>query len=57
MRFEWDEAKNDINVHKHGIDFNDVVVYAERHEDIIRIISASKASKQEVKRYDKAIKN
>lgn len=23
MRFEWDEAKNDSNVRKHGIDFTD----------------------------------
>ncbi|WP_460921589.1 BrnT family toxin, partial [Staphylococcus aureus] len=24
MRFEWDESKNQINIRKHGIDFNDV---------------------------------
>ena len=24
MFFEWDEAKNEINIRKHGIDFNDV---------------------------------
>ena len=24
MNFDWDEKKNDINVRKHGIDFNDV---------------------------------
>ena len=24
MRFEWDDAKNDVNVQKHGIDFTDV---------------------------------
>lgn len=24
MRFEWDEAKNQINICKHGIDFSDV---------------------------------
>ena len=23
MRYEWDEAKNEINIRKHGIDFND----------------------------------
>ena len=92
MRFEWDEAKNDINIRKHGIDFNDVkamfnhpmltwedkreaygeerwlgigviqhlvgvVVYAERHEDTIRIISARKATKHEVRRYEQSIKN
>ncbi len=26
MRFEWDAAKNDINIRKHGIDFNDAKV-------------------------------
>ena len=24
MQFEWDEAKNQINIRKHGIDFADV---------------------------------
>lgn len=24
MFFEWDEAKNQINIRKHGIDFSDV---------------------------------
>ncbi len=24
MRFEWDEAKNRVNIQKHGIDFADV---------------------------------
>jgi len=24
MKFEWDEDKNQINLQKHGIDFNDV---------------------------------
>ena len=92
MRFEWDEAKNEINIRKHGIDFADVkdmfnhpmltllddredygeerwvgvgwiqqligvVVYVERHEDTIRIISARKATKQEVRRYEQSIKN
>ena len=23
--FEWDEAKNQVNIRKHGIDFNDAV--------------------------------
>ena len=92
MRFEWDEAKNEINIRKHGIDFADVkdmfnhpmltllddredygeerwvgvgwiqqligvVVYVERHEDTIRIISARKATKREVRRYEQSIKN
>ncbi len=25
MRFEWDEAKNAVNIGKHGIDFADVI--------------------------------
>ena len=92
MRFEWDEAKNEINIRKHGIDFADVtdmfnhpmltllddredygeerwiglgwmqqligvVVYVERYEDTIRIISARKATKHEVRRYEQSIKN
>lgn len=92
MHFEWDEAKNEINIRKHGIDFADikdmfnhpmltlldnredygeerwisvgwiqqligVVVYVERHEDTIRIISARKATKHEVRRYEQSIKN
>lgn len=23
MKYEWDEAKNLVNIEKHGIDFND----------------------------------
>lgn len=90
MHFEWDEAKNEINIRKHGIDFEDVadmfnhpmltllddredygeerwiaigllrqmvgvVVYVERYEDTIRIISARKATKNEVRRYEQSI--
>ena len=25
MTFEWDNNKNSINIHKHGIDFSDVI--------------------------------
>lgn len=25
MKFEWDSAKNSINIQKHGIDFQDIV--------------------------------
>jgi hypothetical protein len=25
MKFEWDEVKNQINIKKHGINFNDVI--------------------------------
>lgn len=92
MYFEWDEAKNEINIRKHGIDFADVkdmfnhpmltlldnredygeerwigvgwiqqlmgvVIYVERHEDTIRIISVRKATKHEVRRYEQSIKN
>ena len=34
-----------------------VVVYTEQHNDIIRIISARKATKQEVRNYEKRLKN
>jgi len=92
MYFEWDNAKNAINIRKHGIDFADVkdifnhpmlilldnredygeeryigigwiqqlmavVVYVERHKDSIRIISARKATKNEVRRYEQSINN
>lgn len=84
--------KNQINIRKHGIDFNDVsdifqhpilsqrdprtdydeerwvrigwikllvgvVVYTERRGDVIRIISARKATKQEAKYYVESIEN
>ena len=92
MQFEWDEAKNEANIRKHGIDFEDVtdmfnhpmmtlmdtrenygeprwfsigwiktmlgvVIYTERVGDVIRIISARKATKGEVRRYEQSIKN
>ena len=92
MRFEWDEAKNQTNIRKHGIDFNDaidifnhpmltmlddredygedrwvavgwlhaivgVVVYTEHCGDVIRIISARKATRQEVRRYEQSLSN
>lgn len=34
-----------------------VVVYTEQVDDVIRIISARKATKNEVRRYEKSIKN
>ena len=90
MHFEWDEAKNQANILKHGIDFQDavdifnhpllcrkddranygeerwiaigciqrltgVVVYTEKVGDLIRIISARKATKKEVRRYEENI--
>ena len=92
MQFEWDEEKNEVNIRKHGIDFEDVkdifnhpmmtlqdtradygearwlsvgwihtvlgvVVYTERVGDVIRIISARKATKYEVRRYEHYFKN
>ena len=90
MQFEWDEEKNQANIRKHGIDFNDaidifnhpmltalddredyeedrwisigwlyaivgVVVYTERRGDVIRIISARKATRQELQRYEQRL--
>lgn len=92
MQFEWDEDKREVNLRKHGIDFEDVkdifnhpmmtvpdyrehygearwcamgwihamlgvVVYTERVGDVIRIISARKAAKSEVCRYEQYFKN
>jgi hypothetical protein len=31
MRFEWDEAKNQANIRKHGIDFRDAVYVFSDH--------------------------
>ncbi|WGS49726.1 BrnT family toxin [Paraburkholderia sp. D15] len=90
MLFEWDEAKNQINIRKHGIDFADaidvfnhpvltalderedygeerwvalgwieasmgVVVYVERSEDVLRIISARKATRRETRQYKERV--
>ena len=90
--FEWDELKNQINIRKHGIDFQDaidvfnhpvltaldlredygeerwlalgwieatvgVVVYVERSEDVLRIISARKATRQELRHYKQRVWN
>ena len=90
MRFDWDEAKNQVNIQKHGIDFADVedmfnhpmltlvddredygevrwiglgwmhsmigvAVYTERCGDVIRIISARKATKHEVRSYEQSV--
>jgi uncharacterized DUF497 family protein len=85
--FEWDDAKNNLNIQKHGISFMEAVavftdehkleyydaehsVEEERHivigrmkdilvifvsytekSDVIRIISARKATKKEEKKY------
>jgi len=87
MQFKWDETKRQINLHKHGIDFADVVevferpllirrddrddygeerwvgmglmknyvivvAYTETDVDTVRLISARKATRREVKRYE-----
>ncbi|TWC13366.1 MULTISPECIES: BrnT family toxin [unclassified Pseudomonas] len=92
MGFEWDEAKNEANIRKHGIDFNDVldvfnhplltlrddrvgygeerwisigwiksligvIVYTEQQGDVVRIISARKATKKEAKYYVESIED
>ena len=92
QKFEWDEKKNEANILKHGIDFNDVppmfdypmvvrldgredygedrwkgigilkngmgvVVFIEKENDVIRLISARKANKHERKEYEKEITN
>jgi len=89
MRFEWDEAKRESNILKHGIDFIDVekvfegetvtifddrldygedrfvtlgmlhgrvvVIIHTETEELIRIISARKATKNEENSYFKEI--
>ena len=92
MNFEWDEQKNEANIHKHGFDFTDaweifespmltapdtredygeerwigigflrervvVIVFAERSDDIIRVISLRKALKHERIRLEEAIRD
>ena len=56
MRFEWDKKKNKINIgliHPRVA----VVVYTERLGDMIRIISARKATRREAKHYEKALQD
>ena len=48
MRFEWDPAKAKINVRKHSVSFDEV-------EDVVRIISARAATRQEIKDYEENI--
>lgn len=92
MQFEWDEAKNQSNIHKHGLDFADareiftmpmliapddredygedrwiaigllrsnvvVVVYVQRDQDVIRIISLRKALTHERTEYEQILKD
>ncbi len=88
MKYIWVEKKNQLNIKKHGVAFDEamtvleraeylsivddsseeerrkaigyskklrllLVVYLYRDEDIIRIISARKATKQEIKLWQK----
>lgn len=91
MDYEWDEAKRQANIAKHGVDFADAVgaledpfgltrddptaegeerfvtlgrsfsdrilyvVWTERKPDAIRIISARKASQDEVRQYQEQL--
>ncbi|HEY4761899.1 MAG TPA: BrnT family toxin [Thermoguttaceae bacterium] len=92
MQFEWDDAKNQSNIRKHGLDFADaweiftmpmliapddrqeydedrwigidllrasvvVVVYLERGQDVIRIISLRKALSHERTEYEQILKD
>ena len=92
LEFEWDEKKNELNIKKHGIDFNDVptmfqyplltgldirqdygeyrwigigtlrnrvivIIFTERTNNKIRLISARKANRYERQKYQEAIKN
>ena len=54
MKFEWDENKNKSNIENHKVSFEQVLFacYCERgkdelNEDILRIISARKATDKE----------
>jgi uncharacterized DUF497 family protein len=88
MLYEWHEAKNQQNIRKHGVSFEDAttvfemptltyydphsvlgedrhiaigfgakcllaVVFTDRGGEVVRIISARKASKSEEKRYER----
>lgn len=89
MHYEWDESKNQLNIRKHGVDFqlakrifeqpvltvldtrNDygeereisiglvdgvlmlTVVHTDREYNVVRLISARRATKKERKRYEK----
>ena len=93
MRFDWDTNKNEVNIRKHGVDFeeaetvfedeNAVTIYDEEHsededrfkiigisrklreltvchcyrngDEVTRIISARKATKNESKLYERGL--
>lgn len=56
MNFIWDPGKASENLRKYGVDFADAVLALEDEnaltiEDCIRMISARKADRQEVRQY------
>jgi uncharacterized DUF497 family protein len=55
--FDWNERKSELNLAKHGIDFGDaieVAVVFTRRENVIRIVSARRARKNEERDYRNA---
>jgi uncharacterized DUF497 family protein len=67
VRFEWDSRRAGSNEKKHGVSFEEarfillgvsasirllVVVHALRERDVIRIISARKATRLETREYE-----
>jgi len=67
LSIEWDHAKNDANEAKHGLRFEEaaeliaigpvdgtiiVVVYTERDDDVLRVISARTATMVERGMYE-----
>ena len=92
MKFDWDPAKNEINIEKHGFDFRDaeqvfrnkilvrqdtrsdygetrligigllgfdtvVVIFVEKNENTIRIISIREATPDESAKFRKNFQN
>lgn len=62
MKYAWDLKKNEINIQKHGIDFNDSIemfhfpmLTCIDNRSIIRIISVRKATKYENKSFKEKI--
>jgi uncharacterized DUF497 family protein len=43
MEFEWDEAKNRLNIEKHGIDFSDAVAIFGASLSSMRMIASTTA--------------
>ena len=51
MRFEWDPDKNESNFIKHGITFEEASTVFD--DEFARIISAGRATKNEVKLHER----